>query len=331
MLTALRRALPFGVVLTLLACGDGTDSECAALDCACTTDETCAPLVGDVSCVEGRCRLVMGPDAGAPDAGAPAVGWGPDPTSLRPADLACLGARTAPLGGGLASLTLRVGTERIDRPVEGVVVQVFTRNTPSLDGSCAGSCQTGTTGSFGELLASVPAPGWFAYRIEAGTGMVDGSPEDFVESVHFNVNAGDRLLAFRREWRDELLLPVPMAGERVITGRLLDCDGAPLANATVRLFDAGEEVPLGSSMAEPRAVYFDAGRPAGGARATGLDGRWAIVRPPAPNRGYRVELWGVTRAGAPAERLGCEQVRAPAGGVGVVDVGPLRSDAPSGC
>lgn len=123
------------------------------------------------------------------------------------------------------------------------------------------------------------------------------------------------------------------AGTAQVMGVARDCDGAPLKNATVRVFDAaGAEVPLGAQ--GPGAAYTNVvHRPDRAQRATSFNGQFLVVNLSPAAAPFRIEAWGVIDGSATPRRVACEIVRTWADTVSLRDLRPLRraaSDDPCG-
>jgi hypothetical protein len=121
----------------------------------------------------------------------------------------------------------------------------------------------------------------------------------------------------------------------IIAGEVQDCTGDPVRGSVVRLFRAdGTEILNGTEAADPHIAYFDGlENPDNSSFYTQVDGLYATANITAPATGFetiRVEAWGRRNAGDAIELLGCEAVGIYENGVSIVNIGPLRSDYPSG-
>lgn len=278
-------------------------------------------------------------DAGPGEMGGPAIGIGDDPATLMPADYSC--TPTAPAGG--ADVTFNVSATVFGGDGEagvGLNVQFYPDNMVDVGGACAGSCITGATDASGLLEVTAPAGGWYGYRIEAGTGAVEGLDTEFITVIQYNEAAPDAagdvdMNAIPASLRDQIVLLLgtsAVPGTATITGTAADCGGNAVVNANVRVFDSNGRVDIGFDADGPREFYFNGDSfPAGVQRRTNTDGLFGIANLPVVAGGYRVEIWGSTVADAAPELLGCEQIEVAADGVTIINVGPTRSDGPSGC
>lgn len=287
------------------------------------------------------------PDSGTPDVDSgpvvvpepPPIGIGAMRTTLTPANLACRGSATAPTAGADSTFDLLAQDFFSDMPVEGLTIHLFPSNTVAE--GCTGDCVEVTSGADGTAEVTAPENGWYAYRIEAGTGTHNSIPEEYVEAVQYNEAApaaGETatLAAVRQSTVNTLtsvLLINQQPGTAIVTGIIADCDGEAIANARVRIFDSNGEITLGTDRNGPKSFYFNGmSFPNASERETNVDGLYGAGNIPIPADGQiRVEMWGVTAEGSPSEMLGCEQVQAVADGLTIINVGPTRSDGPTGC
>jgi hypothetical protein len=258
-----------------------------------------------------------------------------------PADFACRGMNAAPTGGDAVTFTGLVEDFFNGMPVEGLTVQFFPNNMPSTDGTCADPCVEVTSDGSGNVELTAPEGGWYAYRVEAGEGLQAGTPADYIEAVQSNVvvpaaGGTENLIAVSSSTRNtilNLLGVMQEPGTATITGQVFDCTGLPVANAQVRLFDEGGEIDLGTGSTGPRAFYFNGDSfPSAPQRMTNTDGLYGAANVPIPaNDTVRVEIWGALTDGGEMELLGCEETVAIADGITVINIDPLRSDAPAAC
>lgn len=284
-----------------------------------------------------------GQDAAPPDAGEETV-LGvlahAEGGAVGPADYACRGTRTAPTGGDEVSFTGSVEDFFTEMAVEGLTVQYFPDNLPSVDGSCMGSCVELTSNASGDVSLSGPEGGWIAYRVQAGDGVQAGASREYIEAVQSNVvvpaeGGSENLIAVSASTRATIisLLGVsPQDGTATITGQVTDCAEGAVQHARVRVFDSSGEVEFGSDRSGPRTFYFAGGTPNARQRATNTDGIFGATNVPIPaGEPVRVEIWGSMADDEPEELLGCEETVVIADGITIINIGPLRSDAPEGC
>ncbi len=275
----------------------------------------------------------------------PATG---DPVQVD-ADFSCLGSATAPPATGTdVTFTVRVdafGEVTIPenmRFVSSLAVQFFPDNVVPADPGCTGTCQMLTTDGTGSAMVTDVGGSWYAYRIPAGMGTLNGTSVEFVDVVQYNEAAPTApgtagLNAVTRERQDffiSLLGVTRTDGTAVVTGTAVDCMGRPISNARVRAFNADGAITLTSmNTGVPREFYFTGSQiPLGTARDTAADGLYGAANlPVATDRQVRIEIWGSLEAGAAPVMLGCEQVQVNANGLTLLNVGPDRSDGPSNC
>jgi len=272
--------------------------------------------------------------------GGDPVGFGPMLATLTAADYSCRGSETAPVDTNAEVSFNGVVTDFFNgMPVEGLTVHFFGDNAPAA--GCTGSCIEATSSATGEVAVMDNEESWYAYRIEPGSGMIAGAPNDYIELVQFNeptpAAAGSATMnavqASTRNTIITLLGVMQEPGTATVTGQLVDCAGETIANGTIRAFDSTGEITLGTGRSGPRAFYFNGDSfPAAAQRATHIDGLYGAANIPVPADGLvRFEMWGTTSAGGTPEMLGCEQVQVLADGITVVNTGPGRSDGPAGC
>ncbi len=305
----------------------------------------CALALG--ACDGGNSVPDAGTDAGGPPAPAVQVvtmrdGDG-NPTEFGPANFGCRGSVTAPSGSGDVTFTVTAKDFFDGNPVEGLMVQFFPDGMPTLDQTCTGMCQAVTTDASGQASVMGSEGAWYAYRVLPGSGIDNGTPSDYIGVVQFNeetpADGGNGTLnVVKGSTRDSILLLLGVSqedGTAVVTGEVLDCDGAPVSNATVRVFDSSGEIPLGFARSGPRAFYFNGASsptPRGAQRMTNNDGLFGAANVPLPSDNQlRVETWGALTEGGQPEMLGCEQIQVGADGITIINVGGTRSDGPSGC
>lgn len=288
-------------------------------------------------------------DSGPPDAGAeeaPAIlasvrdSEGELTDQVEP-DFDC--APTEPSGSGDSTFTVRAVDFQDEFGVEGLTIQFFPDNNPTLDGSCNAPCQQVTTDASGEATVTDTAGSWYAYRVIAGSGtnVTNGMPKTFIGVVQVNEEApadggSANLNVVREETRGLILTLLGTSAEEntaVVTGQASDCMGRQVANATLRVFDSAGEIEAGFASSGPREFYFNGDSfPLGRQRVTNSDGLYGTANIPLPtDNTLRVELWGAKTEGGTPEMLGCESVRVGADSITIINVGPTRADGPSDC
>ncbi len=351
-----------GVVLA------GCDATCTIVGCDCQVDEDCAGLGPGGRCVGGACGrwpdAGSARDAGRSDAGPTDAGGGADagrradagrsdsgadagPTGGRvgPAirttdavgmvvepELGCLGTRTAPVGGGIASYDVRVTALGHADAIPGATIQIWTGNNPNTTGGCPARCVAATSGAAGTVPVMTQAGSWVAYRALAQDVTVGGVGESIVTTTLTNLEAGQPLMLLTQTTVSilEASVGVPSSRQTVtLLGRATDCLGRPIENAYVRVFDGATEI-TGTDQAQE--LYFEGGLPRPGQPSTSAGGEWAVAGlPPLDSTRYRVETWGSRSDDAPAVRLGCELMFGLDDSVSASEIGPLRGDGPMAC
>ena len=283
-------------------------------------------------------------DAGPPtDAGtfADALGYGTDLAALTPADLSCLGTRTAPSGGSSRTFDLVLNDFFTGDVVGGLEVDFFAGDDVTTDGSCpAGRCVRTTASASGIVTATAGLGDWVGYRVRAGTGMIPAGPQTYAEVAHSHFDSGSAAtvdgVVVQQTTLDTIVALLGASresGAAMATGQVVDCAGNPLANAIVRLFDGPTEIPLGFSPTGPRQAYFNgASFPSARQRSSNVDGLVLGANLPVPASGVlRVEIWGARTPGGGAEMIACEQIVAVADGIAFTSLEPARADGPAGC
>lgn len=267
------------------------------------------------------------------------VGTGEVGMPLMAADFSCLGSATAPAGGTDQTFTVTAEDFFSGEIVEGLTVHFFPDNV--VTEGCTGTCQTLTTDASGQASVTAPGGGWYAYRIQAGEATHMSLPESYVTAVQINeeapTDAGNETLNAVRQSTittlTSVLLINQQVGTSIVTGLLYDCNGDAVANARVRVFAGGEEVTFGRASTGPKSFYFNGESfPNATQSETNVDGLYGAGNIAIPGDGQlRIELWGVLEEGGEMQMLGCETADAVADGITIVNVGPTRSDGPSGC
>lgn len=253
------------------------------------------------------------------------------PSGAAPANLSCLGQRTAPQPGSATSFTLpAVSFGQVDgmgNPVlvPGLEVQVFADNVVPDDLTCTGSCSLATDLGDGTYQLSLPEGGWWAYRVverAAGPGPAvlrsfevnaPASNEEFFNTILEPVLSG---------LYQSLAVPLDTTAA-TISGRFVDCDGNPVEGARITLADAtGKPIDFDASTL---ALYLDP-LPDPNLDATTYEGRWAATNVPLHAGGIAVQVWSDNDV-----LVGCEVFPVAATGLSTGRVRPLRADAATAC
>ncbi len=310
------RASAFGLFLTLSACGGSGPS---------THDAAFAPDTN-------------GLDAGPTPSALPAPTQGIGTT---PAALSCIGSATAPVGGSLIPLTMRMLSFGQDDRASDTRVCFCPDNVLSpeaIAGTGCGSCQDATSNAMGEISVMAQAGGWYAYRVFAHAGVT--SRTTFLDSAQVNETApasaggtidGNAVSALTANTIPAAELISRTSGSTTIAGRTLDCDG-PIRGAVIRAFHAdGTEILEGVNVGDPHYRFFNGTEsPDANATFTAGDGLYIVanVVPASVGELVRVETWAnVDGVDAP---VGCEAISIFPDGISIINVGPGRSDYPTG-
>ncbi len=300
-----------------------------------------AALALGVGCGDDGGGDTMGGDMGAgisPPEGLPSASLGEggvggttaDTTS--PADFACLGSRTAPVGGADKTFSLEIREFRGGDAFEGLDVCFFPDNNVSLD-SCTG--QMVTTDASGNVSVTAPEGGWYAYRVFPSE--MGGASMNIQDSIQINeeVPAGDAAQGNSVSEGTLGLIPAVLGlsradGTALVAGTVQDCAGEPVYGAVVRMYDGTTLLQETMATSTPKYRYFNGEAfPSGEQPWTHVDGLYAAANIPAAAAGtdITVEVWG--ELDGVFQVIGCEVVPALPDAISIVNVGPLRSDGPT--
>lgn len=256
-------------------------------------------------------------------------------------DLSCLGTRTQPEAGDPIDVTFQLRDFQDEFEVPEVDVWLFSDN--EIADSCDGaSCQAFTTDAMGDATVTVPANGWYAYRVLPKMGPTRGTtvfgvfqyneaaPASAGESVQGQSVSGSTVDLI------PALLGIPREpGRAIVAGTVQDCNEANLANAIVRIFDPdGNLVEEGTRTEDPHYHYFNGNAennlPDQTATHTAADGLYVVPQVPvADERPYRMEAWA--EVDGELTRIACESARIFPDAVTILNLQPLRADAPASC
>ncbi|GAB5542670.1 MAG: hypothetical protein SangKO_024300 [Sandaracinaceae bacterium] len=260
-----------------------------------------------------------------------------EPVSL---DWGCLDTGVEPTPGEPVDVTFNLIDFQDDFPVDDVEVWLFSDNEIAND--CSGPmCQMFTTGTDGSAMVTLPANGWYAYRVLPKDGPTrqqsvfgvfqynEPAPASAgpVEGNSVSGKTIDLIPALLGISREE--------GTATVSGRITDCGGGFVENAVIRLYDPdGNLVEQGDLGDEPSYHFFngDASNnlPDQARETSHRDGLYVVVQVPViDDRPYRVEAYanvdGETRL------VGCESARIFRDAVTILNMTPLRTDAPASC
>lgn len=286
-----------------------------------------------VGCGDDDTMTPPGSDAGASTLPPLSTGTMSSPTSGTP-NYACLDTQTRPTPGDSVNTTFELRDFESDAPVGNARVWLFPDN--DVRDTCDGTCVEFTTNPDGNASVSLPASGWYAYRVfprEGATRVMT-----VVDSMQYNEPApaeSGRAVTGNAVSQGTIdLIPAVLGidrlpGTAVIAGTVADCDETPVYGARIRAFDGDTEVAMGLAATDPQYRYFNGDSfPSDSNTFTHADGLYVAVQMPA-NRTLRVEAWGRPDDG-PERRIGCEVVRVLPNAVTIVNIGPLRSDYEAG-
>ena len=259
-----------------------------------------------------------------------------------PLDYSCLGTATAPIGGADVAVTFQLLDFQDDFVVVDTDVWLFTDNTIAND--CSGPmCQAFRTDSImGNANVTMPAGGWYSYRVLPHDGPTMGrrvfgvfqynepAPAAAGGSVEGNsvsgttINLIPNLLGITRE-----------EGRAIVAGRFHDCVDSNVANAIVRIYDPdGNFIEPGLRATDPNYHYFTGlvtgNIPAQEAEYSAADGLYVALQIPwLDDRPYIVEGWA--NYGGEFQRVSCEAARIFTDSVTILNLGPMRQDADPAC
>lgn len=257
----------------------------------------------------------------------------------RALDYSCRGTRTRPTPGDPVETIFQLRDFQAGYPVDGADIWVFSNNVIA-DSCQAPSCTAITTDAAGDAALSLPAGGWFAYRV---LPRMEADPLRTVSGVfQYNEPApltdGGTIVGNSVSGSTIDIIPATLGisrteGLAIVAGRVEDCAEAYVENAIIRLFDPNGEA-VTPSPSGPFFHYFNGNAtnnvPAHGETDTNADGLYVVAEVPVISDGlYRVEAWGLLD-GEP-RLLGCEAARIFPDSVTILNVGPARADAPEGC
>lgn len=261
-----------------------------------------------------------------------------DGTDEVEADLSCRGTATAPTGSGDSTFNAALANFGGEGLVGGLEIHYFPNNAPSADVACDAPCVSVTTDAAGmaELMGSADA--WFGYRVVAGMGTTTtGTDADFVNVIQMNEPTPEDggmagLIAVAESLVGGFLgiagiSQDPMNG--AVTGTAVDCQGRPLVNAQIRLFDDSGQIPFNT---DTKAFYFNDAGSLPDARATesSQSGLYGVGNVPLPtNNTVQIGVYGTVSEGGSQELIGCESIVVGEDTISILNVSPLRSDGPS--
>jgi hypothetical protein len=256
-----------------------------------------------------------------------------------PANTACVGSGVAPTPGAPTAGSITFTALALSSfPVAMGDVEVYPG--PTIGATCTGDCIMGTTDAMGQLEVTLPADGWFGYRLQAaGAGSTASVPVlgQFYPWLAASGAGGDvEVTAISASVADIIAGQLNRelnADTAAVSGSVRDCDRAEVANIRIRFFRGETEIVSGapSDTTSPRITGLGDGAVPSANRSglTGYLGRFAGIVPAAGGE-VRIEAWGVVEEGGSPVLVGCEEVLVEPGSVTVAIVPALRGDYEAG-
>lgn len=256
-------------------------------------------------------------------------------------DYACLGSATQPTAGAAVDTTLELRDFESDAPVSNTRVWLFRDN--AIGEACdAPVCTELMTDASGNATVSLPADGWYAYRVFPRMGPT--AAMTVIDSIQYNEpappTAGRAVTANSVSQGTLNLIPAVLGilrapGTALLAGRVEDCGETPVYGAEVRVYDGATRIAEGPLANDPHYRYFNGDSfPSDSGEHTHADGLYVGVQipvPASPDARLRIEAWGrLAESDAQPRRIGCEAVRVLADAVTIVNIGPERSDYGAG-
>jgi hypothetical protein len=258
-------------------------------------------------------------------------------------DFSCLGTLTAPVAGAPIEMTAAF-TEAVSRATlpAGARVEFFPGNR-ILDTCVEPDCFTTTASATGQVMVTLPASSWYAFRVNEG-GAATTEP---VETVGYNrptpAAAGVAPEGFISRATIGLIpmlysrMRVP--GTAIVSGAVYDCNGHAVGNAKVNVFRGENEIIQGTGASDPFVGYFMGSSPCptrcrdtdmGTAADPTLGARFAFANILASDEPVRVEIRATLAEGEEPTLISCEEIDAIADAVAIISMRPVRSDYPAG-
>lgn len=256
-------------------------------------------------------------------------------------DHSCLGTGTRPEAGADVDVRFELRDFQDDFAVDDVDVWLFRDN--EIGDTCdAPTCAQLTTDTAGNAMVTMPADGWYAYRVFPREGATRGETvfgvfqyNEPAPSVSGQAVQGNSVSGTTIEIIPALLGISREPGSAIVSGRIHDCADAFIQNAVMRLYDPdGRLVEQGTRSTEPSYHYFNGNAsdnlPDQERQQSNSDGLYVIVQVPiVDERPYRMEAWA-TIDGVDT-MIGCESARIFPDAVTILNLGPLRADSPASC
>ncbi len=268
----------------------------------------------------------------------------PDEFVAATLDYSCRGTRTRPAGGAPVDVTFQLRDFADGFEVNDAEVWLFT-NDVIADDCAAPDCTMFTTDSMGNATVSMPAGGWYAYRVLPHTGLT--SMTSIFGVFQYNEAAptaaggsvtGNSVSGVTIDLVPQSLGVSRTDGRAILAGRIADCNDAFVENAIVRVYDAdGNPMLPGELNDQPHYHYFNGTPENSGSNlpnmsqeASNVDGLYTVIQVPVvDDRPYRIEAWGELDGNFTL--LACEEARIFADAVTILNLDPLRADGPTDC
>lgn len=276
----------------------------------------------------------------------PLAAYTETPDAFVPAtlDYGCIGSRTRPAGGAPVDVQFQLRDFADGFAVRDTEVWLFT-NDVIADDCAAPDCAMFTTDSMGNAMVSMPAGGWYAYRVIPHDGLTEQNsvfgvfqynelaPSAAGMSVEGNSVSGVTID----------LVPATLGvgrtdGRAILAGRIADCSGSYVQNAIVRVYDSDGNPMLSGELNDQPHYHYFAGTPENNGSdlpsmpetASNVDGLYTVIQVPvADERPYRIEAWG--ELDGTFTLLACEEARIFEDAVTILNLDPRRGDGPTDC
>lgn len=247
------------------------------------------------------------------------------------ADYACNGDETAPATGSSTDFTLNFDDFGGMTAPGSICVSFYDDNMIPMSDSCAASGQM--TDTMGALSVTDPDASWYAYRVYPSTTTLG-----VIQKNEAAPASGGSADAYTVSPTTAQLIPGILGlsqdpADGIFAGAVSDCNGDLVNGAVFRVVKGGTIIPEGPMQADAHYEYFNGtgDLPQAGQDYTNDDGQFLGANIPVGTEGEQVELIACANVGGTPTLIGCEETRAFAGYVNIVNLGPLRSDGPAAC
>ncbi len=266
------------------------------------------------------------------------TGIEPDPAGVEAPELSCFGMRTIPAGGDAVTFQIEIKEFRTDDTLEGLCVKFYDDNMPNPADTCDPDTDL-TTDADGRVEVTSAAGGFYAYRVFpkdhpspsfqiAGSIQINEAAPDATRIVE-----GNSVSQATLDLIPTVLGFMQVPGTALVAGTAWDCEEDPLYGGVVRIYrEDGTLISEGTRSADPHYRYFDGDDfPKADQPWSHTDGLFAIANLPVDAGGefVFVEFIGRRTDGGEEEVIACERMPIFADTISIVNLGPLRADAPS--